>query len=124
MLKLNINYYTVIPMKLYDTIFSEQEVTQESDETAKVFAEVFTKDYISFLKDIKTKKELKRYITKVYPSLITNLSLKDKLNYLDSLWNTPLSNIDFELLPGKELNSGFSMDETRVSEQMEELTAY
>lgn len=151
MLKLKISYYTVVPQELYDTIFSEQEIAQKADQknvmdetgmagnadnsnkldvtkdaedTAKVPAFVFTDDYRKFMEGIKTEEELKSYIEDIYPSLITNLSLQDKMNYLESYVNTQPINVTFERLPGKQLNSGFILDEIKTSERLSELTAY
>jgi hypothetical protein len=123
-LKQSISYYTVLPQELYSGIFSEQMEGSGEDETGKEAVEVFTKDYMRFLEEIRTEEELRSYIKELYHSIGTNLSLQDKLKYLDSYMNTSLSNISFERLPGKEYNSGFIPDELRIKTRLEELTAY
>lgn len=149
LLEIDISYYTVLPKELYDTIFSEQSIVAGSDaksllageeldapDTSKdladsgeqlvdtqVTAEVFTKDYMEFITTIKTAEELSTYIEDVYASLSSNLSVYDKMNYLESYCKTPLSKVTFDRLRGSEMNSGFVIDQNGVRLQLQQLTS-
>lgn len=127
----DISYYTVIPKKIYDTIFAEEMIERsEAQETSEepiptelqrrtVPVEIFNEEYMEFLKTLKTEEELSRYIEEIYPSIQSNLSLTDKMSYLDSYSKTPLKNIAFEQIPGDDYNSGFVIDKYQVHKRFQ-----
>lgn len=116
LLGITINYYTVIPQAIYDTIFESKNIEQQLP------VECFSKKYIKFLKTIKTEEEIEKYITELYQSLKSSLPLEDKLNYLNSYSLTPLSSISFELIKGNDTNSAFVIDKVNAMQRLEELT--
>lgn len=123
LLNIDISYYTVIPKSVYDTIFT-QGAEQSASETLKVPVEKFTDEYMEFLNTLKTEEELSKYIEDIYPSLQSNLTLLDKMKYLDSYVRTPLTNISFEQISGDDYNSGFVIDEYKTAKRLQSLTSY
>jgi len=132
LLNLQLSYYTVIPQDVYEQIFVEQYTTVLSDEISNetttaanqekiVPVEKFTEEYVEFLKSLTTKEELSTYIEDIYSSFKSNLSVYDKMNYLDSYCKTPFSNISFVCIPGEDYNSGFEIDEYEVTKQLQAL---
>lgn len=131
LLKIKISYYTAIPQSVYETMFiteklipdsAAQEGTEpegtEPEET--VPKEVFSEDYVIFLKSLKTAEDLSKYIEDIYPSVQSNLTLNEKMNYFDSYCNTPRSNIFFELISGVDHNSAYSIDTDYATQQIAE----
>lgn len=141
MLGIDISYYTAIGQSVYETMFTTEtldsekaslEVGQDSalpDEamsevssTRMVPKEVFSEDYDVFLKTIKTAEELSNYIEDTYPSVQSNLSLSEKMEYFDSYCKTPRGNIFFELISGVDKNSAYILDKDLVTRQLAKCT--
>ena len=120
LLGIDISYYTVIPKSIYDTIFIGKTLTTASDRTLPT--ETFTGEYVEFLKKIDTLEKLRAYIEVIYPSIQSNLTLTDKLEYLDSYLETPLGNVSFQLIQGKDSNSTYRIDIEKAAGQLKELT--
>jgi hypothetical protein len=121
LLKIKISYYTVIPLSIYETIFTGENLTADGadGETERaVPTEVFSDDYKAFLKTLKTTEDLSNYIEELYPSLRSNLSLNEKMSYFDSYSNMDTKNIFFELIKGKEQNSGYMIDDDQAFRQL------
>lgn len=117
LLEIDISYYTVIPKSQYDAIFAQK--TEEDEDTGdKVPYAVFSKGYKEFLKKIKTDEELEAYLKEIYPTLRSNLSLKDKLRYLESYSHTSLADISFELMKGDNQNSGYIINRDLAQRQL------
>jgi hypothetical protein len=153
MLELDISYYTVIPVDLYQTIFEERSVPEgiimedllsgsdkkvsgeknkdaagrnESEQTIdkRIVAEVFQKEYIKTLDQIISVEELSTYLEDMYDKVETNLSLREKMNYLESYSKTSLKDICFTRIAGNDRNSGFVVDEKRAMQQLVDLGAH
>lgn len=126
LLNINISYYSVVPQKLYDTVFSTETNNQKelNNETSDKFypREVFSDRFLEFLHTIKTETELRNYIEDIYTQIESNLKLEDKLMYMDSYLKTPGENISFEVISGKESNSAYTIDEDAVKKQLAEYT--
>jgi len=132
LLDIDISYYTAIPKATYDTIFAEGTASttvegekggaEEQTTEQMVPVEIFTDEYTDFLKSIQTAEELSTYIEEIYPSFRSNLSLFDKMNYLESYCKTPQSNISFELIKGNDLNHAFVIDNKLATQRLEKLT--
>lgn len=132
LLSIDISYYTAIPQSIYDTIFTGKVLADSESNMAdgkinnssgqNLPTEVFTEDYVSFLKTIKTEEELSTYIESVYSDIRSNLSVHDKMNYLESYRATPMSNISFELISGDNQNSAFLIDKEQSAQRLKELT--
>jgi general stress protein CsbA len=152
MLDLDISYYTVMPVELYQSIFEERSIpdrinvtdlmsdggskvtdnfekdTAETDEeeTADevvVIAEVFNEEYIEDLDTIKSVEEISSYIETLYEKMESNLSVSSKLNYLDSYSMISIDNVSFTRIAGNDSNSGFVVDENKAQQQLQELGA-
>lgn len=108
LLNTKLSYYTAIPESVYNTIFQEEK-------DVEIPIEVFGKDYIKFLKTLKTQEEISRYLGDIYPSLQTNLSVEEKKSYLDSYSQTSLNEINYDLLPGENQNSAYIVDQNLTS---------
>ncbi|MDF2944200.1 MAG: putative rane protein [Herbinix sp.] len=142
LLGIDISYYTAIPQATFDTIFTEQDILPESsgqidtsvtemndetnmstDQTTEqpVPLETFTEEYIALISTLKTAEEVSTYIEEIYPSLQSNLSVKDKMNYLESYCNTPSENISFERIKGVDLNNSFEINQELALQQLTEL---
>lgn len=133
LLGIDISYYTAIPQSIYDTIFTDKAAAtgegdasdgEEGGPSGQLLpVETFTEEYMESLKEIRTPEELSAYIESVYPAVSSNLSVQDKMKYLESYLATPLSNISFELIKGDDQNSAFLIDEGQASERLKQLTA-
>jgi hypothetical protein len=145
MLELDVSYYTVLPIELYQAVFEERSVpegirannlqastnkkessTEKKDTTeAKlIVAEVFQQEYVPILEKIESVEELSTYIEDMYDKLQSNLTLREKMNYLESYSKTSLEDISFTRIAGNDRNSGFVVDERLVLEQLLSLDAY
>jgi hypothetical protein len=140
LLGINISYYTVMPVELYQTVFEEKDiisgvtakslmsqdkgVPKRDQEEEVLEAEVFTKEYLKFLGTLDDKEEIRDYIEKVYTDLTSNLSVFDRMNYLDSYAETALSGVTFTRIAGENNNSGFAVNLSDAIRQLNELEAY
>jgi hypothetical protein len=128
-----ISYYTVIPEDTYKSIFTEESTTlieeelevleedrKEQEDTLPV--EVFTKKYKKKLKQMKTEGAIKDYLEEIYPTLQSNLSLQDKLTYLESYSKTTIDDVTFVLMTGENENSGYRIDQQQITLQLSEIT--
>jgi hypothetical protein len=135
MLGLKISYYTVMPVEVYQSIFEEQSIpdginaksllTGESEqpEDGSIVAEVFTQKYLEFLDTIESAEELSTYMEEVYATLQSNLTLEEKMNYLESYGKTSMRNVSFTRLAGEVNNSGFVLDQGKSWQQLQQLGA-
>jgi len=110
LLGIEISYYTVIPDDIYNTMFTSKEYSQS----------VFSNEFKEFLRSIKTAEELRAYIEDIYPKLISNLTLFEKMNYFESYLQTPLNRITFDLINGNDKNSAYYIDRTLAKKQIED----
>ena len=149
MLQIDISYYTVLPVELYQAVFEEKNITDgvnavlissgkdkgtadekkstgsgQSSDRHEIVAEVFKRNYIKTLESITSVEELSTYIEDIYADINSNLSLKEKMNYLESYSRTTLNNVSFTRIAGNDRNSGFVLDDGRLSQQLYELDAY
>lgn len=127
-----ISYYTVIPQTTYDSMFKSKVInTSKKGETAGNTAsedqilpvEAFRDDYIKFLKTLKTEDDIRNYIEEIYPKLKSNLTITDKMKYLESYSATPISSVSFELVKGKDTNSAFILEPELVTQRILELSS-
>lgn len=109
-LGIEISYYTAVPEDLYDTIFTSIDNRYS----------VFSNDYKEFIRSIKTADELRDYIEEIYPKLVTNISLYEKMNYFESYLQTPLNKVTFNLINGNDKNSAYYIDRTLAKKQIDD----
>ncbi len=150
MLNIDISYYTVLPIDLFQAVFEEQSITdgitavnildgiadpfageqqgnnedEIMQEQQPVVAEVFTRTYMEELEGIRSVEELSTYIENLYDDLISNLAIREKMNYLESYSKTSWEDIHFTRIAGYDRNNGFAMDESRVLQQLQSLGVY
>ncbi len=152
MLNLDISYYTVLPVELYQSVFEERSIPEriniggllsegegnaadtiemdmtkngeaEQPVTVTVAAEVFKEEYIELLDTMKSSEEISSYIEKLYDEMKSNLSVNGKMNYLESYLMTSLEDVSFTRIAGNDRNSGFTVDESKARLQLQELGA-
>lgn len=124
---IKINYYTAISQEEYEKMFyskdqdkiTNMEQSEYADQQQKI--EKFTATYIKELKKMKTEDDIQSYLEEIYPSLTSNLSLSDKLKYIESYKRITTKNITFELVPGKNTNLSFKLDLSAMKARMDEL---
>jgi CO dehydrogenase/acetyl-CoA synthase beta subunit len=140
----DISYYTVIPEDLFTEIFEERvvpkgtsiadflpekgmpsaAVTGAADEEIQSEPmQVFTGQYIEKITGLDTQAKIQTYLVKLYPKLISNLPLQDKINYIESYSELATAKVIFLRLAGEERNSGFEVDIIQAALQLQELTA-
>ena len=135
MLDLNISYYSVMPIELYQSLFEEKSIPVgisaaglisevEQPDTEIVVAEVFTEECIEGLGTLKNKEDISSYIGTLYEEMQSNLSIDGKMNYLESYSMTSMEDVSFTRIGGYDRNSGFTVDESKVRQQLQELGAY
>lgn len=130
LLGIKVSYYTVIPKNIYDTIFMTEDISTavspadvSQTEVREYPREMFREDYATFLTTLQTEEELAYYIEEIYPSFTSNITLEEKMNYLDSYCKTPIRNIFFELIAGDDENSAYIIDTAGTGKQLEEFLA-
>lgn len=127
MLGIDISYYTAIPQTTYETMFSEKGQRKSDSEdisTDKLLPiETLSDDFMKQVKKLNTSEKLADYITEIYPSFQSNLSLQDKLKYLDCYMETDKSSITFEMIQGNNKNSAYFIDYGLAAIRLEELMA-
>jgi hypothetical protein len=116
LLNLDISYYTAIPERIYNTVFQTKET---ADYTSTVTIEVLRKDFIKKMRKFQKEDQLEDYIKEIYPSIKSNLTLIDKMNYLESYRRLKTDQITFEVICGQDNNSAFTIDAVKVKEQMD-----
>ena len=92
--------------------------------TETVPMEVFTGKYIELLNGVRTQEEIRTFLEGNEKELSSNLTLQDKLKYLESYEDTSLSNVTFERIAGEESNNGFTVDDYLTGKRLAELMAY
>ncbi len=131
----DISYYTVIPEDLFTEIFEERvilsgtsladflsEEEAPSKELQTEPAQVFTGQFIKEIEKLDTKEKIQAYLEELYPKLTSNLSLQDKINYIESYSELDAEQVSFMRLAGEEQNSGFEMDPVQAAVQLQKLT--
>lgn len=150
MLGMDISYYTVIPVKLYQSIFEERSIPDRislqelmsaegittkrgggkstagtkasgAPEEITLTAEVFTKEFMKQANKLQDTMEIGSYMEELYQEVSSNLPLEGKLNYLESYSVTQAEEIRFTRIAGNERNSGFVLDEAKALQQLREL---
>lgn len=133
LLGVNISYYTAIPESVYQTMFTSKKFVEEKGKISSadltdsdrldVTFEVFSEEYVAFLKSIETTDKLYDYIEEIYPSFQSNLSLHGKMNYLESYSKTSLTNVTFDLIGGINQNNAYVIDKASAKNQIESYIA-
>lgn len=122
LLDIEISYYTVVPQSIYDQVFETELLKSKANSQEGLEStyprEVFSDEFLEHLHTINTETELRNYIEELYTKIKSNLSLKDKLNYVESYINTPGRNIRFEVIAGEDSNSAYIIDEALASRQL------
>jgi hypothetical protein len=130
LLGIDVSYYTAIPEKSYEKIFTEEypntgegEDTVTKDQSADRIlpVETFSDDYQELLRTLDSEDKISSYIEDTYASMKSNLTLQDKRKYLDSYLEIKQSDISFELIAGNNQNSAFIIDNALTAEQLNRL---
>ena len=133
LLGVDISFYTALPNSIYETMFTTKELINTNSSTTTLetvenndngaSCEVFSEEYIAFLKTIKTEQGLRDYIEEIYPYFKSNLSLAGKMNYLESYCRTSLSKVTFDRIEGINQNSAYIIDQALAKQQVESYIA-
>ena len=127
LLNSKINYYTAIPQEKYEKMFySKNQKTEKNKEQSEYVdqqqkIESFNAAYIKELNKMKTEEDIRIYLEEIYPSFTSNLSLSDKLKYIESYKRITTKNITFELVPGENTNLSFKLNITAMRARVDEL---
>lgn len=108
LLDIQVSYYSVVPEGLYETVF----------ETAYK-GEIFSDSFLEFLHTIKTETDLRNYIEDKYTQIDSNLTLEDKLNYIEGYLYLPYGNVLFDVIAGEDSNSIYTVDKLMAAKQIE-----
>ena len=82
---------------------------------------MFSEEFLEYLSTIDTETKLSTYIKELYTQVDSNLSLADKLNYMESYIKTPGKNIVFELIAGED-SSAYNIDIAKAKEMLKSYT--
>lgn len=122
LLDIQISYYSVVPQDIYDSVFLTEDIKGKYyDKTISESIyprEIFSDMFLEHLHTIKTETQLRDYIEEIYNQIMSNLSFKDKLNYMESYLKTPGKNISFEVIAGENSNSAYIIDQTKAALQL------
>lgn len=97
---IHIDYYTLINMKDYKELF----------ETNKEGIEVVKKEYLAYLDQPVTLKNMKEQIVKFYSIQKTNYTMEQRMGYLETYESLKPSDVTFEMLQGEQKNEAFIPD--------------
>ena len=117
LLKIDISFYTAIPEPLYQTMFTSS-TSLNIEEQPLIPIEIFTESYMEYLKSLQTEEALGEYIEETYPKIQSNLSLYQKMFYLESYSGIHVSDITFELIEGMDKNSAYIIDDMKAKLQI------
>jgi hypothetical protein len=133
LLGIDISYYTAIPESIYTTIFKTQKIAEESGATSSqkllqekessISYEAFSDKYIKYIKSFQTVEDVYDYLTEIYPSVQSNLTLSGKMNYLESYCKTPLNRVSFALMNGVNKNNAYYIEAALARQQIESYIA-
>lgn len=112
LLSTDISYYTIFNIEDYQQIF-------ETIKDNKV--ERFREEFIRELSTLNDSKLLKEYINDLYKKIDSNLSLKNKLKYLNSYLKVNVDFIYFHHIFGKDSDSNFIVDTESTTQLISEL---
>ncbi len=126
LLNIKLSYYTVMPIELYESVFRTEEPNEAAMESGDgpervegaYPREIFSKDFLTRIHNIRTEEELRDYLEEVYEELQSNLPLEDKMNYLDSYLKLRIDSITFDLIAGEKTNSAYVIDRSKAAEQL------
>lgn len=121
LLGISIDYYTAMPLSVYETIFTDQYIKQE-DGYDSVPMEVFSKDFKNQLATFDQKDKLSAFIKELYSSLQSDYTYEDKMNYIDNYYQAELNGATFDLINGKNLNNDYEIDREAAAQQLTEIT--
>lgn len=96
----HIDYYTIIDVKDYNELF----------ETSKEGFEVIKDEYLAYLDQTVTLKNMKEQMLKFYSIQKTNYEIEKRLSYLETYESLKASDITFEMLQGVQKNEAFIPD--------------
>lgn len=122
LLDIQLSYYSVVPQKVYDTVFETEILPLKSDNKSNyelVTGEMFSDGFLELLHTIETETDLRKYIEGIYTKMDSNLSIEGKLYYVESYLGVKGENISFELIAGEESNSAYTVDKVMASKQIE-----
>jgi len=122
LLNIQISYYTVVPQSIYNSVFETEIIKQKANSvqsSGESFPrEVLSDGFLEHLHTINTESGLRSYIEELYTKVSSNLSYKDKLNYMDSYLNTCGKDIVFEVIAGVDSNSAYTINEIEATNQL------
>lgn len=145
---IDISYYTVVTEEEFKKAFTtatktvEYEETASSDdatteETAEETSELenqvirtdveevqLTTDFLSEMSSYKTEDDLSEYIENEYKNISSNLSVTEKIGYVEKYLNLSQENITYECIPGREdTNKIYLADLDACAEMFEKTNA-
>lgn len=104
-LDIDISYYTALPSSKYKKMF-----TTIMNEQQSLKVQAFSEGLKEELESIDTKDKLKEYITSIYGQVHSNLTLNNKLKYLDAYYDLDPNHIYYYSLYGEMLEANFTVD--------------
>jgi hypothetical protein len=119
LLKLKVSYYTVMTDSVYHSVFITEEQKEDDSGAPK---EIFTAKYSKFLKTLQSEKQVKGYLEEFYDTISSNLSVMDKLKYVESYLSLTPEDIRFEIIAGNQTNSAYIIDTAKAAEQLVTMT--
>lgn len=108
----DISYYTVTSDAYFNTLFKKTKGV-----------EVLSADIDKQIALVKDKSKLKDYISEIYSHADSNLSLKNKLKYLDSYMKIDPTLIYYHSISGAKDKNGFTADVTKSRQLVKEILA-
>lgn len=122
MLNIKISYYSVVTQSIYESVFTTGDLPRSSvgwQDSHRYTGEIFSDDFLEFLHTITSETDLRNYIKDTYNRIESNLSLEGKLNYIESYLKVTGENILFEIIPGVDSNSGYTVDKLMTKRLIE-----
>lgn len=97
---IHIDYYTIMDKQDYKEVF----------ETSKEGIEVIKDEYLAYLDQTVTLKNMKELMSKFYSIQKTNYDIEQRLSYLETYESLKPSDITFQMLQGEQKNEAFVPD--------------
>lgn len=116
LLDVDISYYTTMNNENFNTIF---EAMDKDSETCSILR--FTDDFKHKISELNSEEDIKEFVTYIYKSIDSNLTLKNKLKYLAAYQQIRPEYIYYHGIYGIDNGSVFEPDVGATNEEIHEI---
>lgn len=121
-LNIDISYYTVVPQKKFRKMFKKKvQTVQNEEELLQYNVYYLTDSYLEEVRKLTDADSMEQYIKEAYETCESSLSLKGKLEYVDSYLEGNIDCAYVHSIFGKEKSGYFEADKEKSVELIQQL---